>query len=115
MNIEKYSKTELIEISKILKKYRTLRKNVGKKSTNMINHDLSWENKIVIEYFPTMKKEELSSTATGIYKNIFWVEIKEDKITWKENTAIAWGMRLFFGDDMLDISFESVRNDLRKI
>lgn len=115
MEITKYSKEELASISKILKKYRALRKNVGKKSSNLIHHELSWENKIIIEYFPSLVKSEITNTATNIYKNIFWIEVLENQITWKENPNLAWWMRLFLGDDMLDISFESVRNNLRKI
>ena len=41
MEIEKYTKQELGDIATILKRFRSLRKNVGKKSSLMIHQELS--------------------------------------------------------------------------
>jgi hypothetical protein len=71
MEITKYSREELDEISKVLKKYRTLRKNVGKKSTGIMHHDLSGENKILVEYFPTLDAKVVLEKALEIYTSNF--------------------------------------------
>lgn len=115
MEINKYSKSELIEISKLLKKYRNLRKNIGKKSSSIIEAELSWEVRVLVEYFPTLDKNSIIKKVNDIFLSIFWEKIDTNKIIWKENELLAWWIRLFLGDDMLDISFENTRNDLRKI
>lgn len=115
MEITKYNKTELQEISKILKKFRILRKNIWKKSSQVISYELSWEQKLIVEYFPTLDKKEVSPIVENIYNKIFSLKINSDKIIWKENINLAWWIRLFFWDDMLDISYESVKNSLIKI
>lgn len=115
MEINKYSKSELTEISKLLKKYRSLRKNIGKKSSAIIETELSWEVRILIEYFPALDKNSITDKVNDIYLSIFWEKVNVNKIIWKENELLVWWIRLFLGDDMLDISFENVKNDLRKI
>lgn len=114
-DITKYNKTELQEIAKILKKFRALRKNIGKKSSQILSYELSWDHKLIVEYFPALDKTKVLDTTKNIYKNIFGIDINETKLVWKENTNLKWWMRLFFWDDLLDISFESVSNSLRKI
>ncbi|EKE29951.1 MAG: hypothetical protein ACD_2C00073G0039 [uncultured bacterium (gcode 4)] len=115
MNLEIYSKTELEQLSKILKKFRNLRRNVGKKSSEVLHYELTWTQRILVEYFPTLKKEDVQDETLKIFKGFFWIELNPEDITWKENEILAWGMRVFFWDDMVDLSFESMRNRLRKI
>ncbi|EKE26248.1 MAG: hypothetical protein ACD_4C00356G0004 [uncultured bacterium (gcode 4)] len=114
-DITKYSKAELQDISKILKKYKNLKKNIGKKSSEIMHYELSWDHKVVIEFFPTIIKENVLDVARNIYINVFWIEIDENILVWKPNSNLQGWIRLFFGDDMLDVSFESVSNNLRKI
>jgi hypothetical protein len=71
MNLEKYSKTELTELSKILKKFRSLRKNIGKKSSEILHYELTGTQKILIEYFPALKKEDVQDEAIKIFKDFF--------------------------------------------
>lgn len=115
MEINKYSKSELTEISKLLKKYKSLRKNIGKKSSLVIEGELSWEVRVLVEYFPALDKNSITEKVSFIYSSIFEKKINSSKINWKENELLAWWIRLFLWDDMLDISFENVRNALKKI
>ena len=71
MNLEKYSKTELLELSKILKKFRSLRKNIGKKSSEILHYELTGTQKILVEYFPSLNKEEVQTEAQNIFKDFF--------------------------------------------
>jgi hypothetical protein len=71
MDLAKYSKTELIELSKILKKFRSLRKNVGKKSSEILHYELTGTQKILIEYFPALKIEDVQDEALKIFKDFF--------------------------------------------
>lgn len=115
MNINSYSKNELENISKLLKKYRSLRKNVGKKALEMTLRDLSGSKRILVEHFPSMNSEEAKKEAKVIYSKFFWIDLGISDIETKENTMLAWWIRLFLWDDMLDISFENIKNTIRKI
>lgn len=115
LEITKYSKDDLLQIVKLLKKYRNLKKNIWRKSFEVINADLKQEHRLLVEYFPGVQKKDVFNLVKDLYKNIFWIEPLEDKITWKENSNLKWWARLFFWDDLLDISFESASNILRKI
>lgn len=111
----KYDKAELQGIYNILKKFRALIKNVGKKSFEILILELSWKQKLVVEYFPSLEKNMVFWLTKDIYKDVFKIDIDETKLIWKENSNLKGWIRLFFGDDMLDVSFLSISNNIRKI
>ncbi|MDD2487404.1 MAG: hypothetical protein PHS92_03470 [Candidatus Gracilibacteria bacterium] len=115
MDINKYSKTELSKIIKLMKKYRTLKKNIGRKSYEVIHAELTQEQRLSVEYFPEVQKNDILVLVKDLYKDVFGIETSEDKIIWKENPNLRGGLRLFFGDELMDVSFESVENKIRKI
>lgn len=115
MEITKYSKSELTQISKLLKKYRSLRKNVGKKSWEITLNSLNWEKKFLVEYFPTFVIKDYENEITDIYRSSFEVDIKDKNIVFQENPSLLGWIRVFYWDDMLDVSFENIRNTLKKI
>ena len=113
MNLNKYTKTELAEISRILKKYKALRKNVWKKWSEIIKSELTWKIKVEVEYFPSLWKEEIKKTSLEIFEKVLNIKPNEEEIIWKENLNLKWWIRLFHWDEMLDISFESIKNNLK--
>ncbi|HBA44726.1 TPA: hypothetical protein DEG21_00040 [Patescibacteria group bacterium] len=85
MDINKYNKSELEQVYAILKKYRDLKKNIGKKSDEVIYFELNNEKKILIEYFTDLKIEEIKDFLKNLYKKHFDTDIDLNKATFKAN------------------------------
>jgi len=115
MDINKYNKSELEQVYAILKKYRDLKKNIGKKSDEVIYFELNNEKKILIEYFTDLKIEEIKDFLKNLYKKHFDTDIDLNKATFKANSDLKWWVRIFLWDDMVDISFENIYNKISKI
>jgi len=115
MDISKYNKSELEQVYAILKKYRDLKKNIWKKSDEVIYFELNNEKKILIEYFPELKIDEIKDFLKNLYKKHFWVEIDLCKASFKKSSLLKGWVRIFLWDDMVDISFENIYNKISKI
>lgn len=112
MNLNIYSKSELLEIYSFLKKYKNLKKTVWNKTGDIVGEKLSWKNRIIVEYFPSLEKMEVAELVINIYKNSFSINITPKDIVWKPNINLKWWIRLFLGNDMIDVSFKNVANIL---
>ncbi|MDD3120203.1 MAG: hypothetical protein PHF46_02250 [Candidatus Gracilibacteria bacterium] len=113
IDLEKYSKQELIEMLKVLKKYRNLRKNTGKKSAEILRQDIFGETRIKVEYFPSLNKGEITDFVIILFLKLFGKSVELKDIIWKENTSLTGGIRLYFGDDLLDITYADFKTKLK--
>ncbi len=114
MEISKYTKAELVEISSILKRFRILKKNIWNKSSETLKTEISWIKKIKIEYFPELWIDKARDLASKIYKDSYSENIREDAV-WIENSLLKWWIRIFRWDDMIDITYENISHKFKNI
>ncbi len=111
-DIEKLEKPDLLKTLKLLKKFRLLQKDIWNKSKEIFHSSFFKTQKFVVEYFPTINKNDLENFILNTFKLEYWVDIAYENILWKENQNLKWWIRLFIDDDMVDISFEKINNKL---
>lgn len=113
MNLSIYTKPELQTILKGLKSYRALEKFVGRRGRAIFARAESGEKLYRAEYFGEENKAVLEPMVIAAYASHFGERIEASKIEWKRNDAIRGGIRIFSGDDMVDVSFQEVENRLK--
>ncbi|NCP77339.1 hypothetical protein GW819_01675 [Candidatus Gracilibacteria bacterium] len=114
MDISTYSKSELTTLLKGLKSYRALEKFVGKRGRAIFARERSGTKLYRVEYFGGENRSILEPIAIAAYARHFGETIDSKSIEWKQNDTIRGGIRIFSGDDMMDISFQEVENRLKR-
>lgn len=110
--IEKLDKSDLIKVYKLVKKFKSLYKDVWEKSKWLFHFSFFKTQKFIVEYFPAIQKDNLENIAISIFKSQFWIEVDPLNIEWKENKNLKWWARLFLNDDMIDISFDKINSKI---
>jgi len=105
MNLDWLSKEQLKDLLKDLSLYKTLSTQIWKRWTEIFSHLKEWKNKFSVEFFPNLEKNFVLEESKKIFSKIFWKNPSDWEISLKENKKILWWMKIFFNDDMIDMSF----------
>ncbi|MFA6090783.1 MAG: hypothetical protein WC774_03330 [Candidatus Gracilibacteria bacterium] len=114
MDFSTHSKTELQNLLKGLKSYRALEKFVGRRGRALFARAQSGTKLYRVEYFGEENRSVLEPMAIAAYARHFGETIDTKLIEWKQNNTIRGGIRIFSGDDMMDVSFQEVENRLKR-
>lgn len=114
MDFSTHSKSELLGLLKNLKSYRALEKFVGRRGRAIFARAQSGTKLYRVEYFGEENRSTLEPIVIAAYNQHFGEKIDTKVIEWKQNDAISGGIRIFSGDDMMDISFQEVENRLKR-
>ncbi len=114
MDFSTHSKSELQNFLKGLKSYRALEKFVGHRGRAIFARTQSGTKLYRVEYFGEENRNILEPIAISAYTRHFGETIDAKSIEWKQNDAIRGGIRIFSGDDMMDVSFQEVENRLKR-
>ncbi|EKD29727.1 MAG: hypothetical protein ACD_78C00303G0005 [uncultured bacterium (gcode 4)] len=112
-NISSYTKSELVTILRGLKLYRTLDKQVGKRGRELFARSRSPHESYRVEYVGE-SHADLEPLVLSTYQSRFDIQVPREQIIWKRNDALKWGVRLFVGDDMVDVSFKEAERRVLK-
>jgi len=111
MNFDNLNKRELKELLKNLILYRDLVKKIWKRWKKIFSQINDWKNSFVVEFFPKLDKNFVLEKSKKIFEEVFWQKnLNNEEIILKENEKIWWWMRLFFNDQMVDLSFLRMKN-----
>jgi hypothetical protein len=102
-------KAELETLLSELKLYRTLRKKLGDRGKRVFEAGRSGEKTLKIEYFPDFSKADVEKTVAAAFGKNY---SEGYRVEWKENSALKGGIRVFFGDEMADLSYSHVERIL---
>ena len=103
-DFSQYSKEELTETLRLLKSYRAALKQVGNRAT-LIDSKNPKEKFFRIEYAPGISEDFLKNFAENACKTYF-PEVATARKEYVLNEKIIGGIRVFYGDDMMDLSFQ---------
>jgi len=113
VNISSYNKSDLSTILKGLKFYRALEKQVGARGRELFARSRSSHESYRVEYV-WEDHTSLEPLVLSTYQSRFDIQVPREQIVWKRNDALKWGVRLFVGDDMVDVSFKEAERKLLK-
>lgn len=106
IDLSSYSKEELIDVLRILKNYRTSLKQIGSRA-EIIDFRNPKNKNFRIEYTSSSDKNFVEKFVDVACKKYFpdaWSDSKKEFVV---NDKIIWGVRIFYGDDILDLSFQN--------
>lgn len=97
-----------------LKGYKDMTKKLWKRGTALFHRNLSDTPFLQIEYFPSLSESDVFTSASGVYKKVFWIEPKQSEITFVKKESILGGMKIYKDDNVVDMSFSKVERLLKK-
>ncbi len=113
MNLSSYSKSDLETALRGLKAYRALDKFIGKRGRELFHAARSGKQSYRVEYFGTDSRS-IEPLVISTYESHFGTKLTSTDIAWKQNDSLKGGVRLFSGDDMLDISFQDAERKMKR-
>lgn len=111
--IDSLQKTELEELLKNLRTYKSLVDKVWNRWKKIFTHLFNWKNEYIVEYYGELEKSYLLNEAKWIYKKVFWIIVNDSDISLVKNEKVKWGMKVYFNDNLIYLSFLKFYNLLK--
>ncbi len=115
IDISKLSKDELKHLLKDVTLLSSLKKSLWKRGKQEFQKLKNGKQCYKIEYYES-SDESLSfvkEKSIEIFQKMFWAEVKLDDIEFMQNQNLQWWMRIFYNDDMFDLSYRKFENLLK--
>ena len=110
-SIQKMPIEKLSELLKDLKKYQNMTKVSKKKAGYLFSRIALWEPEKKVFHFGKLD-DATKKYILKTYHDTFWVKVSEKDITWEAQDSLDWGVRMFYGDDMVDVSLSQFKQQL---
>jgi len=104
LDLSSYSSQELQDALRILRDYRNARKQIGDRAV-LQDPRVPAEKALVIEVSQELQSDELQGFFTQVIQK-FFPEASGKTFSVRTRAGLSGGMRIFYGDDMVDLSFE---------
>lgn len=107
------SLSESKELLKSLKMYDDLSKKLWTRWKNLFKSISSWKSIYKIEYFENFSKSDALEEWLIAYTKVFWETPKKEDIIFEAKKSLAWGIRIYKDDKMVDLSFKKAEDALK--
>jgi len=97
-----------------LNKYSDMTKKLGSRWAHLFHKSLSWSHDYVVEYYSSLWEAAAYEQALWVYKKSFGQLPKREEITFINNDSVKGGMKVYFDDSLVDVSFKKVEDILQK-
>jgi len=114
MNLENLNKQELQALLKDLSLYKKLVSQVWARWKEIFASIKEWKNKFVVEFFSNLDEDFVYSESLKVFEKVFWQKPKKDEISFIESPKLLGWMKIYFNDDMVDMSFLKIQNLIKK-
>ncbi len=104
LDLTSYSRESLENMLSIVKSYRTSLKQIGKRAV-LIDPKHPPAISATVEYVGGMHKDSVEKYALSCMKKLF-PEYTGAAPILRENPELKWWIRVFVGDDMIDLTFQ---------
>jgi hypothetical protein len=104
LDLSTYSKEELQGVLRILRGYRNARKQIGTRA-RIVDTRVIPEKLLVVELPNDKKSDDVQSLLEAVVAK-FFSEARGKSPVFRTNHHLKGGIRMFYGDDMVDVSFE---------
>ncbi len=112
--IDSIKSSDLKEILKWLKLYSLMRNQLGKRWENLFKRKLLNKHYLLVEYFSSIWKDIVFEESLKIYSKIFNIKPNKEDIIFKKIDNINWWIRIYFDDNMVDVSYSRIEKILKK-
>lgn len=114
MDIQSLDLKDLKEVLKGLNSYKDLSKKLGKRWKSLFSTISKWTHVYVVEYFPSVWKSYALEKSMHVFSGVFGVSPQKEEIKLVEKENISSGIKVYYDDNCVDLSFKSIENKLQK-
>lgn len=108
ITLDTYSKDALTEALRTLRNYKNAYNQIGKRAQFSASQDAQ-ESLFRVQHTPSTKAQDLDAFVQA-YREEFFPQAKNAKIQYEINPDLTGGIRVFYHDDMVDVSFSKYRH-----
>ncbi len=105
---------EAQELLSELRVYNDMKKKLWKRWVALFHRKLSGKHLYRVEYHTLLWKEEALRQALLLYKKVFSHEPWVDDIVLVENASLWGGLKMYFDDNLLDLSYKRIEKKFQK-
>lgn len=116
IDISKLNKVELKYILNKLVSLNSLKKYLWNRWIKEFNRINNWINFYKIEYYDfwSMSLSYIKEKSIESFKKLFWIDVKITEIQFVANQNLKWWFRIYFNDNIYDLSYKKFENQLKK-
>lgn len=97
-----------------LKKYAEIRKKIWKRAKNIFFQKDGEREVLQVEIANIEFQERVFEIICNIAYTLFGIPFEKNRIFFRENPDLGWGMRMYYKDYICDISFFSLYKEYMK-
>ena len=114
-DISKLSKLELKSLLKKLELLNSLKKSLGNRWNREYQRINNGIHSYKVEYydFGEGSLSYVKEKSTESFKKLFWLDLQLQEIEFVTNQNLKWWMRIYFNDNMYDLSYNRFENLLK--
>lgn len=114
-DISKLNKLELKNLLKKLTLLNSLKKSLWNRWITEFHKINNWVNSYKVEYFDfgASSLSYIKEKSSESFKKLFWLDIKTEEIQFIPNQNLKWWFRIYFNDNMYDLSYNRFENLLK--
>ncbi len=109
LDLTSYSLDELTEALRVMKNYKTSLRQIGGRA-KLQDQKHPEAPALTVQYAPGFALDTVTAFAKSAVREYFPEATFDDRVILVENTKLTGGIRIFYGDDLMDVSFEKFRN-----
>lgn len=115
MNITNLDKKELVALSKKLKLLSSLKKSLWNRGAKEYHKIVDGKDIYKVEYFDfgADALNYVEDKALESFKKLFWLNLQLTQIEFTKNQNLQGWMRVFYNDNMFDLSYNRFQNLLK--
>jgi hypothetical protein len=115
MDITNLDKKDLVILVKKLKLLNSLKKSLWNRWIREYKKINEGKDIFKVEYFDFGPETThyIKDKAIEIFKKLFWLNLQLTQIEFVKNQNLQWWMRIFYNDNMFDLSYNRFQNLLK--
>lgn len=112
IDIKKMSKDELQKTLKELRLYRDLTNELWTRGVELFDRIQNGTHSYQVEHFTAVSPDLAWGSAQDVYAKVFNVKPKKEDIEFIEKPTLKWGIKVYFDDEVVDLSFDKIEKSL---
>lgn len=112
--VKNLSLSELQEVLKEVKLYRTLEKQLGQRGKELFTRNKEGRDLFVVEYFTSLTEEAAYEMAANTYKKVFDISVNKEDIQFVASDKLSGGIKVYKNDSLVDLSFSKIEKRVSK-
>jgi len=108
------NRNEAISLLKNLRTLQNLNKKLGSRWVDLFKRTINKKDFLKVEYFwEDSQLDFINKLANDVYKKSFWIDATNLEVIFVQNKELIWWMKVYYNDNVVDISFSNIINKIK--